>query len=572
MSTPRSDPVIRVDAFSFRYPGSDEFVLEEASLDVAAGEFLAVLGGNGSGKTTLCKSFNGLVPHFFEGETGGRVVVDGRETAAESTGTLSSIVGYVYQDFDHQLVQPTVRQDVEFGPLNYGYEDYADRATRALERLDIGHLADDLIWELSGGQKHLVALAGVLALEPAVVVVDEPAAQLDPQNALAVYETLAAINRDGQTVVTIEHDTELVADYADRVALVDDGQIRWTAPTRTALNRIEELRERDIHPPQVTELCRRIEATVDDAPADVYPVTVAAAADATAGRQPTVSDGRGEAPSAPATDPEPVVTFDGVDYGYLADGDPVTILSDFSLSIRSGENVALVGANGAGKSTVLKLITGLLTPDSGSVAVRGTDTAGASPEELAEEVVYVHQQPEEMFVEDTVEKDVSYYLRQRDRGDVAAVVDEVLETLDLDHLRAADGRLLSVGQQRRASLAIGLAMEPSVVLLDEPTGCLDVASRREVATMLDRVDSRVEAVVVATHDMQFVASWADRVVVLADGTVEADAPPAAALADQSVLDGSALRPPQPVELSRELGIEPPATTVDELAGYLGDGP
>lgn len=199
----------------------------------------------------------------------------------------------------------------------------------------------------------------------------------------------------------------------------------------------------------------------------------------------------------------------------------------------------------------------------------GHDTTETSPEMLADDVVYVHQQPEEMFIEDSIEADVGYYLRQRDADDIEEIVDDVLAYLDLDHLRKRDGRLLSVGQQRRASLAIALAMRPTLVMLDEPTGCLDMESRREVTRMLNRVDDRVEAVVVATHDLQFVASWADRVIVLDQGAVVADGAPDNVLTDASLMDSTALRPPQPVIVSRRLGINPPATTVSELSARLG---
>ncbi|WP_136689299.1 ABC transporter ATP-binding protein [Halorhabdus amylolytica] len=559
------EPLIRVEDYSFRYPGSDESVLDGASLTVETDEFLAVLGGNGSGKTTLCKTFNGLIPHFFEGKRDGSVRVKGTDTETVDVGTLAAHVGYVYQDFENQLVQPTVRRDVEFGPLNYGFEDYHERAQRAIERLDIGHIADDLIWELSGGQKHLAAIAGVLALDPDALVVDEPAAQLDPHNAAHVYEQLAGLVADGHTVVVIEHDTELVAEYADRVVLVEDGRVRWSKPTAAALNRLDDLRERDIHPPQVTELADRLDLRTPDH--SQRPVTVEEFVAACDTPRPTVSDG-GRDDSACSG--ESIVSVEAVTYRYQTmdtGGGPV--FDGFSLSVNAGENVALVGANGSGKSTLLKLLTGLIRPDSGTVSVVGRDTAETSPETLADEVVYVHQQPEQMFIEDSIEGDVAYYLRQRDAPDADAIVDDVLTYLDLDHLRKRDGRLLSIGQQRRASLAIALAMQPSLVLLDEPTGCLDMESRREVTRMLDRVDGRVEAVVVATHDLQFVASWADRVVVLDQGAIVADGRPGDVLTDQSLSDTTALRPPQPVSVSRRLDIDPPATTVSELAARLG---
>ncbi|AFK18293.1 energy-coupling factor ABC transporter ATP-binding protein [Haloferax mediterranei ATCC 33500] len=562
-------PLIRVEDYSFRYPGSDEFVLDGANLSVASGEFLAVLGGNGSGKTTLCKTFNGVIPHFFEGERDGRVVVDGIDTESADVGTLSERVGYVYQDFENQLVQPTVRRDVEFGLLNYGFPDYHERAQHALDLLDIPHLAEQFIWELSGGQKHLAAIAGVLALDPEVLVVDEPAAQLDPQHAADVYDRLKRLNEDGRTVVVIEHDTEFVAEHADRVALVDDGRLRWSKPTLEALNCLDDLRERDIHPPQVTELASRLDVRTSATDRREYPITVDEFVNALGSRQPIAPDG-GAAGECPSRSGSPILELDDVTYRYqtMNPGSATPVLDELCLSVHRGENVALVGANGSGKSTLMKLITGLIRPDDGRVDVLGKDTRETSPETLADDVVYIHQQPEEMFIEDSIEADISYYLRQRDHQDLD-IVEEVLDYLDLRHLRDQDGRLLSVGQQRRASLAIGLAMQPTLVMLDEPTGCLDMESRREVTRMLGRVDDRVESVVVATHDLQFVASWADRVIVLDRGSVVADAPPDTVLTDSSLERSTSLRPPQPVEVSRRVGIDPPATTITELATRLG---
>ncbi|WP_396612774.1 ABC transporter ATP-binding protein [Haloferax sp. S1W] len=562
-------PLIRVEDYSFRYPGSDEFVLDGATLSVAAGEFLAVLGGNGSGKTTLCKTFNGVIPHFFEGERDGRVVVGGVDTEAVDVGTLSERIGYVYQDFENQLVQPTVRRDVEFGPLNYGFADYRERAQHALDLLDIEHLAEQFIWELSGGQQHLAAIAGVLALDPEVLVVDEPAAQLDPQHAADVYDRLKRLNEDGRTVVVIEHDTEFVAEHADRVVLVDDGRVRWSKSTPEALNCLDDLRERDIHPPQVTELASRIDVRTGATDRHQYPITVDGFVDALDSRQPIAPDG-GPAGECPSRTGSPILELDDVVYRYqtMDAGSSTPVFDGLCLSIHRGENVALVGANGSGKSTLMKLITGLIRPDDGRVDILGKDTRETSPETLADDVVYIHQQPEEMFIEDSIEADISYYLRQRDHQDLD-IVEEVLDYLDLRHLRDQDGRLLSVGQQRRASLAIGLAMQPTLVMLDEPTGCLDMESRREVTRMLGRVDDRVESVVVATHDLQFVASWADRVIVLDRGSVVADAPPETVLTDSSLERSTSIQPPQPVEVSRRVGIDPPATTITELATRLG---
>ena len=572
---------IVVEDLTFRYPGGDEPVLRDANLRIEPGEFTAVVGGNGSGKTTLCKTFNGLVPHFFEGRFDGRVTVAGTDTREAGVAELSKTVGYVFQDFENQLVQETVRDDVEFAPLNHGLDDYAERATRALELVGLEHLEDRFVWELSGGQQHLVALAGVLAMDPEFVFVDEPAAQLDPHNAREAYEQLRRLHEDhDKTVVVIEHHSEFVADYCDEMVLVSDGGVAWKEPVEVGLNRLDDLQAHDIHPPQVTGIAADLPDGSGRLADERSPVTVDEAATAfpsvreRTGERPHAADGGERVDrhgSAADADADPLITLDGVGHGYptLREGYN-RVLDGVDLDLYAGDRVALVGANGAGKSTLLRLITGLESPDEGTVTVLGRDTSETLPETLADDTVYIHQNPEEMFVEDTVRKDVGYYLRNRGAEDADERVDEIVDYLDLADLADRDGRLLSLGQQRRASLAIGLATDPTVVLLDEPTGSLDLQSRREVTGMLRKAESRVETVVVASHDLQLVAEWADRVVVMGEGDVLADAPPGEVFDDPDLLARTDLRRPQVVELSDRLGVDPAALTADGMVATLTD--
>lgn len=578
-----SDNDIVVDDLTFRYPGGDEPVLRGADLTIESGEFTAVVGGNGSGKTTLCKTFNGLIPHFFEGAFDGSVRVGGTDTRESDVGELSRQVGYVFQDFENQLVQETVRDDVEFAPLNYGLEDYEERATRALEMVGLTDLEDRFIWELSGGQQHLVALAGVLAMDPEFVFVDEPAAQLDPHNARKTYDRLRWLHEEqDKTIIVIEHHSEFIADYCDEMVLVSDGSIAWKEPVQVGLNRLDDLRAHDIHPPQVTQIADGIPAELSTLPDGRYPVTVDEAVTALSagsapqhdvrsaadgGRDATASRGRsdGEWSRGIGRDEDPIITLQDVGHGYptLREGYN-RVLDGLDLDLYAGDRVALVGANGSGKSTLLRLLTGIESPDDGTVTVLERDTTDALPEELADDTVYIHQNPEEMFVEDTVRKDVAYYLKNRGADDIDERVDEILSYLDLEELADRDGRLMSLGQQRRASLGIGLATDPTVVLLDEPTGSLDLQSRREVTGMLQKAESRVETVVIASHDLQLVAGWADRVIVMDDGGILADAPPGAVFDDPELLAAADLRQPQVVALGDRLDFDAPVLTTEAM--------
>lgn len=211
------------------------------------------------GKTTICKLFNGIIPHFFVGDIEGKITVDGVDTINSDVSTLSEKVGYVYQDFENSIVRATVFEEVSFAPLNYGLDDFRERARKALKILKIDYLENEHIWQLSGGQKHLVALASVLAIDPDYIIVDEPVAQLDPFHARQTYDMLKILHEEyKKTIIVIEHHTEFIADYCSEVLLMKDGKAKWIRNTDHALNDIDELLDCNIHPPQITQLANKL--------------------------------------------------------------------------------------------------------------------------------------------------------------------------------------------------------------------------------------------------------------------------------------------------------------------------
>lgn len=570
-------PAIEVRGLTFRYPGAAQDSLHDVDLTIEPGDFVAVVGGNGSGKTTLCKTFNGLVPHFWNGDVSGRVRVHGRSTARRSVGDIAHDVGYVFQDFGNQLVRPTVRDDVSFGPLNFGHEDWAERTGRALQALGLDEVAATHTWQLSGGQQHLTALAGALALAPSILVVDEPAAEVDPRRAAVVYDHLTRLNREqGITVVVIEHHAELIARYARSVVLMSGGRVRWHLPVREALARRDDLLDAHVPDPQVVALARELvpAAARGDVP---VPLTVDECADmlrptARSAARPT--DGTSPAPApAPARRGPVLARMTGVEHGYrTVAGGRQTVLEDLDLELHEGDRVALVGSNGAGKSTLLSVLSGLAVPRAGTVEVDGRDTRAVSAAGLADTVCYLVQRPEEMFLQDSVRGDVAMHPRGRGRADAEQLVEEVLDRVNLTCLADRDGRLLSGGQQRRATLAIGLAMRPRLLLLDEPTSSLDLSSRDDVIAMLDALSGHIRCTVVATHDMHLVAEWANRVVVLDHGRVLADTDPQTLFASPDVLKTARLVPPQVAQVGMALGVPGPPLSVADLVRHLATPP
>ncbi|GAP78993.1 MULTISPECIES: ABC transporter ATP-binding protein [Brachybacterium] len=596
----RADPVICVKDLSFRYPGTDRDTLRNVDLTIERGDFVAVVGGNGSAKTTLCKTFNGLVPHYWSGDFAGSVHVDGVDTWDSSVAELSSRVGYVYQDFQNQLVRPTVRDEVAFGPLNFGHADYRERTDEALRHLGIAHLRDQFVWQLSGGQSHLVALAAVLALRPEVIVVDEPVAELDPARAREIYLRLRELNeRDGITVITIEHHAEFIAEFARSVVLMADGAPVWHLPVQEAMDRHADLAAHGVPAPDAVALsaaagARPVALDVPSAAAALRPVVrERPTGERPPGERPTGADAPGgadpapvvvttgqaagvdPAPAAPVEPAEPaepaevVATLRGVRHGYRSvAGGLSTVLDDLDLDLRAGERIALVGTNGAGKTTLMKLLTGLIVPRAGTVTVDGIDTRTRSAAKMADHVSYLYQHPQQMFLKDTVREDIALFPRGRKVPDAEAIVERIIQEVGLSALADRDGRSLSGGQQRRATLGIGLAMRPSLLLLDEPTSSLDIRSRDDVTAMLAALAETVRCAVVATHDMELVATWASRVLVLDQGKVLADVTPRELFSRPELTARTRLVPPQAARIALELGLDPLPLTAAELREWL----
>lgn len=627
-------PAIQVSDVSFTYPGSEQPVLNGATLTLEPGSFTALIGGNGSGKSTLCKLFNGLIPHYYSGDFEGEVFIAGLSAQDSTVAELSRKVGYVYQDFENQLVRPTVLDEACFAPLNYGLPDYRARATRALELCGLTPLATRFIWELSGGQKHLLALAGALSLEPDILIVDEPVSQLDPQHARQVYEVLRRLHRIyGKTIIVIEHHAEFIADYCHNVCLIEQGRVLWQLPVHEALNRLEDLHRLGIQPPEVTQTAAALAALqcrtalpgdepsrkaaaglLQSSPPDqqgaaAYPITTGEAqlyfermiaermrAGSTLservlpGCAPSVADASqeqhsGQLPHAPyashtphaahaphaALPPESRTVISlkqaALTYRTIRKADH-PVLHGVSLDIAEGERIALVGNNGAGKSSLLRLIAGIARPTAGTVSVLGQDTRSVSLEQLSRDIAFVFQNPEDMFIEDSVCKEIAHGLNKRSYEGAEATVERMLRAFRLEELRERDARLLSGGQQRRVSLAIGAAITPAVMLLDEPTANLDLATREELITTLQELERHVRTVLIATHDMQLVSRWATRVIVLHEGRVAADGTAAEVFADTGLIQRAGLALTQTMELSAALNLRPHCSDPAELADRI----
>lgn len=562
--------MIEIRDLTYTYPGAETPTLRGVDLEIERGDFLAIVGNNGCGKSTLCKVMNGLIPHFIAGEFTGTVEIDGASTLESEIGELAQKVGYVYQDFENQIVRPTVLDDASYACMNYAMKDYQEKGKQALKQCGLEGREQDYIWQLSGGQTHLLALAGAVSLQPDVLILDEPIAQLDPMHADRIYEVLRELNEKyGKTIIVIEHHTEYIADYCRNVLLLKDGHVEWKLPVGEALGRVEELRSCNIFPPQVTQAAYELEqngtlagkggglpATIEDGKKVFGNLTY---------QRKEPFSGAGEKPLG-----EAVVSFRDVAVSYRSvKGEPRQIFRSLNLDLCKGEKIALIGSNGAGKSTLMKMMTGLLRPNAGNIRVKDVQVEETRPEKMSRYVSLVYQNPEDMFIKDSIEADISFAMQVRGEERWQERTRKLLERFHLTELKDRDGRLLSGGQMRRASLAIGVALDPEILLLDEPTANLDIATRKEIMRTLKEMEDITETVMIATHDMQLVCEWADRIIVLYQGEVIADGNRDEIFGNQEILDTVGIRPPEIFSMARALDKKAYCYTIDEFVKGFG---
>jgi len=508
--------VIEFRAFSFRYAGAEEPTLRDVVLGIGEGELALVAGHTGTGKSTLLRAVNGLVPHFTGGHVEGHVVVQGVDTRSAPPREMAHLVGYVGQDPAAGFVTDTVAEE-----LAYAMEQQAlppatmrRRVEEILDVLGIADLRRRPLGSLSGGQQQRVAIGAALTLTPPVLVLDEPTSALDPNAAEEVLSAVLRLVHDlGVTVLVAEHRLERIAHYADTLLLLDgEGQVRQGAPATL-------LRTSPVAPP-VVELGRL--AGWDPLP--LAPRDARRAAAPLRERLEHATPAPVRSAAAPSVSGRPTVEARSVVVRY---GERVA-LDDVDLGLEAGRVVALMGRNGSGKSTLLWACRGVRHPAAGRLRVCGHDVTRTDKAQLRRLVSLVPQTASDLLYLETVAAECA----QADAESGAApgtcrrLLDQLTERADAGEVVDPDRhpRDLSEGQRLALVLAVQLSAAPEVVLLDEPTRGLDYRAKQRLARVVDRLATSGRLVVVATHDVEFAAQVADRVVVLAEGRVVSDGP------------------------------------------------
>lgn len=567
------DILVRLSHVSLFYEGGIT-ALDDVSLELARGERLCVLGANGSGKSTLASVICGLLaPDAGEVELAGeRVCADGA-TDLEAYRRARRSLGLVFQNPDDQIVTSIVADDVAFGPENLGVprDQIAARVARELHRVAMDDYAQADPARLSGGQRQRVCISGALAMEPAVLVLDEPASLLDVRGRLAILRVMGRLAAAGTTLVHVTHFMEEALE-ADRVIVMDHGRVALAGTPEEVFAQGEKIAELGLEVPFAARLSRRLGLpwTCDET------ALVDALCDRGTGS--LVSPAHANEAAAPISPAPPVIA---VEHAFFSYGRHVHALEDVSFEIAPGTSTAVIGQTGSGKSTLLRLLCGLDTPDEGRVIVADNDTSTRRGRRAARGCVgYVMQHPERQLFAETVERDVAFGPRNLGlpEGEVARRVTEALELVGLAKRRDVSPFKLSGGQRRLCALAGILAMEPRVLVLDEPTAGLDPRGRAMLRRVLARLRERGVTLVQVTHSMED-AARADRVLALDQARLVADGTPSEVFSrkNERRLTEGGLGIPRALRVARELerrGWPPlgePLTTDELVTAIQGGG-
>lgn len=549
-------PVIEFKNFTLRYASQKKPTLHDINLTIRQGEKVLILGPSGSGKSTLGNCLNGLLPFSTKAEFTGSVKVAGLETREQSIHKLSAHVGTVMQDSDCQFAGLTVGEDVAFSLEN----DRVPRPTmlqkvkQALGIVDMTAFEQHVPFALSGGQKQKAALAGVLHNDVDILLFDEPLAALDPMAGLQAIELIDRIHKEqGKTIVIIEHRLEDVLHRpVDRVILMDRGRIvADTTPAQLLCGSL--LQDNGIREPLYLTALKYAGCTVSpqDEPDSISSIRLEGKLDYLRAwfAQPVPPPVRQTGPC--------VAEPQHVSFSY----DKKPVLKDVSFQLFQGERVALVGKNGAGKSTIAHMLMGIRRPKDGSVLVEGKDYASLSIKEIGERIGYVMQNPNHMLIKDMIREEVTLALTLRGapKAEIDGKFEQVMELCGLSGMKNWPVSALSYGQKKRVTIASLLVTQPKVMILDEPTAGQDFRHYREIMEFLDELNRKMGLTVVfITHDMHLAIEYTDRVVVMADGEKIADGDVFRVLSDEAVLQRAHLKETSLCALARRAGLPPEA--------------
>lgn len=492
--------MLRINQLTYRYPGSDKVVLDIPTLQIPSGAFCLVIGESGSGKSTLLRLINGLVPHFSGGTLGGQIQVNGLDPVKSGPQVMSREVGFVFQEVENQFVVDIVEDEIAFSMEQAAIPRSAMqiRVQQILQKLNLEHLKTRKVDTLSGGETQRVALAAALVLEPKILVLDEPTSQLDPLAAEEVMLLLKRLQQDlGLTIVLSEQRLDRVLSYADMLALLSkDGHlVEFGDP--------EQVIQHSLLKPPIVQLAEKrgwhpIPLNVEQARKFVQSEKHV---------QMTEVD--------PPAHAEPLLEVQNVQVqiGKRA------VLRDINFTLNAQERLVLMGPNGAGKTTLLRTLMGLVAPDQGEILFKGRKIAFQSTAQLSRVIGYLPQDPNALLFSETVYQELETTLRNHHLPTESTVIEHLLAQLGIQSKANDYPRDLSTGEKQRVALGAVVVTQPDLIILDEPTRGLDQLIKNALLALLMEWNQNGKTILMVTHDVEFAAAFASRVLILEDGQI-----------------------------------------------------
>lgn len=559
------DPTaIELEHVTFTYEDGVK-ALADLTFSARAGEFIVVLGANGAGKSTLCFLLSGIVPHIYGGRREGQLTVAGQDPWDQPLFVTAQYSGVLLQDPEVQLFNPSVFSELAFGPANLKVErgEITRRIEAALELLHLEGLEKRNPRDLSGGQKQRVALGAALTMRPRVLVLDEPTSQLDPIGRSEVVEAIHRLKSTGDmTIVMTTHETDDILDLADQVLVLDKGRIILSGAPAEVFSQPEVLEAVGVKVPDALNILMQVNHLAG-CPTQLTASQLEQMDGEYVGRHASelVRQNRLEV-VAPCEEPAPAaseaaVILEARDVTYQYPGyPPVKALENINLTIRAGEMVGIVGQNGSGKSTLVKSFVGLLRPTRGEVLVNGTNIRGIPVGEMSRRVGLVLQNPDYQLFTTSCKEEILFGLKNLGiTGEEAeARTRSALGLVGLQDEMETFPFRMSFGDRRKLAVAATAALDPQVLILDEPTTAQDHRGRYQLAEIGRRFrDEGGRTILMITHDMDLIAEYAERLIVMWNGRILLDAPTAEAFEQRETLARTFLRPPVAAEVAYQLG-------------------
>jgi energy-coupling factor transporter ATP-binding protein EcfA2 len=561
--------IIEVSNLRYTYAGSEDTVLKGIDLRVRQGEIMGVMGPTGAGKTTLCLALSGLIPHSIGGKIEGDVFIEDLKTTEHEYNEIAKNIGIVFQDPENQLFGMEVEEDVALRLQNMGLpdEEIEQRVRSALHFVRLDGFEKRFPFKLSGGEKQRVAIAGALAVNPAILLLDEPTSELDPIGKREVFEAIEILRRSRKTtIVIVEHNSDELARIADRIVVLKDGKKTLEGDVKYVFSHLEES---GVRVPDTVQLGNMLVTNRQWTDYD-HPLTVEDAYQTLSrilhkSRSSTVT--QKTSPSSPKGG-KPIIVVKDVWHIYNKGTEEEAVaLKELNLEICEGDFVALIGQNGSGKTTLAKHFNGLLRPTKGSVFVAGLDTRKAQPTKLAEIVGYCFQNPDHQIFNARVWDEVAFGPKNLMFHD-KEIQEKVSEALEQVGLKGYDDRnpfFLGRGERRKVAVASVLAMYPQVVVVDEPSTGMDWRDSTGMMDLVTKINQAGRTVIFITHDMNLVARSARRVIVMAGGRVLLDGPTKWVFGQVETLQKAYIKPPEITQLFQKLSIE--STVLTPVEGY-----